>query len=513
MEVEVGARLVVRGAPTWLVDWARGRCTHVNPDRDKIGSLRDVVGRLPVGARLFKARAQLRQLEEAPAEYSTWRLEAGALSLPRGVLGDLREAVEVTGLELRVVWSVERPPQFVAWPKISRPLWDHQVRMVEAAVEAESCVLRGWTGMGKTSAGLAIGAELRLPLLAVVWSGALQKQWVERCGVDFGMKPEEVGVLGGGRSRPGRGVVTVAMQQTLRNLPPGDPWLDRFGVCVCDEVDRFAASTFQEVVDRIPARWRIGVSADERRKDRKEFLIYDLFGPVACEVTRDEMIGKGRVVDVEVRLVETSFAPSWYVELEGQEQSLVHDRLIGAMEADRGRNELALRLVQREVDAGRQVLGLSHRVDHCRRMQADASRRGPAGLMLGGKEQEGEFAASVKGFASGRLRAAFGTYQAVGYGIDLPTVEVGVALTPIHSNRTGLRQVTGRLCRAAEGKTGAVLFVLWDVACHGRRPLEQMLRWNRKVTVELASGEVVEGRAHLRRMVEERRAEREVAGG
>ena len=46
-------------------------------------------------------------------------------------------------------------------------------------------------------------------------------------------------------------------------------------------------------IDRFTARYRVGVSADERRKDGKEFLIRDLFGGVAVEVPKGEMVDKG----------------------------------------------------------------------------------------------------------------------------------------------------------------------------------------------------------------------------
>ncbi len=74
--------------------------------------------------------------------------------------------------------------------------------------------------------------------------------------------------------------ITIAIQKTLAAHGVDDELRSFFGAVICDEVQLFGAKTFYEVIDPWPAKYRIGVSADERRKDRKEFLIHHQFGEV-----------------------------------------------------------------------------------------------------------------------------------------------------------------------------------------------------------------------------------------
>src|SRR6185295_10926648 len=136
---------------------------------------------------------------------------------------------------------------------------------VDAIERYEQCLIRSPTGSGKTSALIAAIAKIGLPALVIMWDSGLLEQWQERIEKELGIPPEEQGLIRGGECRL-RGI-TLAMQQTLNNYKPKqwDKILPVFGFVACDEVQRYAAKTFTEQVDRFPARYRVGLSADERR--------------------------------------------------------------------------------------------------------------------------------------------------------------------------------------------------------------------------------------------------------
>ncbi len=81
----------------------------------------------------------------------------------------------------------------------------------------------------------------------------------------------------------------------------------RFAVIICDEVQRFAARTFMDVIDKSAARYRIGLSASEKRKDGKECLIYDSFGGVAAAIDEKELVGAGLIHDVPFNMIRTNY--------------------------------------------------------------------------------------------------------------------------------------------------------------------------------------------------------------
>lgn len=364
---------------------------------------------------------------------------------------------------------------------------------------------------GKTTAVIGLLVELQLPTLVIVWTGSLLKQWVKRLKKELGLDDRDIGVIGGGKKtlRP----ITVAMQQSLNRMK-ADKWIEvdeTFGVVVCDEVHRFAASTFQKTIDRCTARYRVGISADETRNDGKEFLVYDMFGNVVADIDEERLIARGLIHDVKVRVVPTDFEAGWYVDQRRAMSEWLRDkegkqppapdfnRLLDEMTVNDKRNDAAMRLVLDEWSRGQKSIAFSHRREHCERLLSKATANGmPAGVLLGGDEDEDTFDETVEMLERGELSFAAGTMGAIGTGLDLPSVARGVVATPITSNRQFWGQVRGRLCRKAEGKTDALVYYLWDRNVFGASVLDNLRRWNRDVKVLDDSGRWVETKQYIK---------------
>jgi len=333
---------------------------------------------------------------------------------------------------------------------------------------------------GKTTAALAWAAEVQVPVLVVVWTTNLLDQWVRRCRAELDYDP---GVIQGAKRTVRH--ITVGMQQTLCRCI--DDYALQFGAVVCDEVQRFAASTFGAVVDALPARYRLGVSADERRSDRKQFLIYDHFGGVAEEVSHDELVADGIIHEVAVRVVPTAFRADWWHEVPPSARTEFYDRLLGELSNDVERNLLIGRVAQWSLDEQEQVLVLTQRREHAHILDTALVALGvKSGLLIGGDDYREQYERARRGLEAGTVRAAVGTYQAVGTGIDLPRVARGVLALPVANSdaaRPQWLQYRGRFARTAEGKTDAVVYYLWDREVFGVRPLRNLCRWNHVVTV------------------------------
>ncbi|MCI4370603.1 MAG: hypothetical protein L3J81_04655, partial [Thermoplasmata archaeon] len=310
--------------------------------------------------------------------------------------------------------------------------------------------------------------------LIIVWTGALFDQWVERVRTEAGIDLRWVGKVRG--STRVYGPITVAMQQTIAKMREGplarrhEDYFDRWGLVGADEVHRFGARTFVEAIDGFSARYRVGVSDRVRRKDRKDFLVSDEFGGIACDVTKEELVAKRRVIDVSIRVVPTGWRPAT-----GQEEA---DALLGARTVDRSdpkvvfdemggaeeRTAVAVEAAARYAREGHQVLVFSLRRDHCREIDQRLAALGVrTGLLIGGEDFRTAFRETLAGLKGGSVRVGVGTVQAVGTGVDLPAVARGVVAMPIAGDVGQMRQVTGRLCRAVVGKT-AELTYLWDEA-------------------------------------------------
>lgn len=399
-------------------------------------------------------------------EIKTWRRKGDELSLPRGGMARVRARLREHGVDFRVhddrtegVPPV-RFPRYVGDP----PRW-YQEEAIAAILRKEQCIIRAPTGSGKTLTAFAAAARIGLNTLVILPTGGLFKQWKLRAWKELGLRGDALGEIQGPkrRLRP----ITIAMQQTLARGVPAEV-LEFFGVVMIDEAQLASARTYVEVVDQFPARYRIAVSADERRKDRKEFLAYDLFSEVAHEVGRKQLEDEGHVLDVEIRVIPTDFRADWYgVPESGDEKEIDFNRLLDEMEADRARTELGMRFVREEVAAGEQAIVLTaHRQQVLSIAQGLMVNGIQVGTLLGKQEasDEVEFERTRAAILAGEIRVGVGTYKALGFGIDLPAVSVGLADTPIAGNPQNFNQARGRLCRpnAKAGKKQGRFYILWD---------------------------------------------------
>jgi len=308
------------------------------------------------------------------------------------------------------------------------------------------------------------------PVLIIVWEGNRQsglfKQWVDRIKDRFGIPEKEIGMIGDGVKRVCP--LTVGMQQTLKNV--GRKYIFDFGGVICDEIQRFAAPTFQKVVAIYPARYRFGVSADEKRKDGKEFLIYDVFGKPIAEIEKSSLIDKGKIHAVTIRIVPTDF--DLVYEIEGQRpiswaalpsEKKNFNELLDYMIDDVDRNDLIWEYLYPCLEAGFTIMVATRRVDHAKYWDKRIRDAGfTSGLMLGGKSRAEEFATTKESLLTRKINAGVGTIQKIGVGHDIPSWDRGFVLTPLAGNKQVFEQMVGRLRRTCPGKEDAALYYFWD---------------------------------------------------
>lgn len=447
------------------------------------------------------------------------------LTLPRGRFAQIRDLLALHGYtsaisdrrtegdpSLRHDGRYRLAPHIVPAP--------FQIEARDKAAEVQNCILRAPTGSGKTCFAELIIAALGLPTVVLVQTDELFKQWVRRSNSELGVPTDEIGQIKGKvcKVKP----ITVASVQTFAKHV--EKYKRTFGVVIFDEVQRAAANTFYPAVDGLDAKYRIGISADERRKDKKDFLIYDLFGKVALEVDRRRLIDDGFILDTEVRLVQTEFEAPWYVKLSSfaRQSEQVFTKLLAQMTKDKNRNALAVQIAAEQMRQGHVSLVFSHRVEHCFDLRARILEHDHrVGIVVGEPKYKQESNETLQQIATGKVIAAVGTVQSIGTGIDIPAAARGIATTPMHSNRQQAGQMRGRICRVDRQaldlqlagrlrrtpKTDSILYVLWDRKVHGLVPLRQWLRINDgNVTVyDPSTGKTEPGRAFLKQ------AEREEA--
>jgi superfamily II DNA or RNA helicase len=474
LAVRVDNRLRFQAAdvPSWLLERLKDTFTHTNPKYAAQQAMGYYVGNLP---RFIQ----------------TWEVRSGEVSLPRGGNKRFRELLVEADLtpsyDVRV--SDGEPCGF---PSHRITLEPFQQRVVDGVTARHNCLVQCATGSGKTTIAINLISRLQRTTIVMLWTGALLKQWQDRVVTELGMDKADVGVIGGGKFEPRP--LTLAMQQTVHSmLKRGDqrlaPLFSYFGVFIADEVQRWGADSLIACTEPFSARYRVGLSADPTRHDHREFLIYDVFGDVATEVSTEQLVEDGVVLDVAVRVVLTDFRADWYREEfleDGSRNPRYQDfnALLDAMCGDPARNAVVLGVIERGVKDG-SVLVFSHRVEHCRQLDSlCVSRNIQSGLMIGGMAESRTFRDTKERLTDGRVRVGIGTYGAIGQGIDVPAVSRGVIATPVNNNRQKFGQARGRMARA--NRAGSIDAELWYALDHhvfGLRPLRNLMAWNKSVTV------------------------------
>lgn len=452
-----------------------------------------------------KLVAMGQRYNKEPKIYELWQEDGEELSLPRGGMQKLRDIFDDEDLDYQVIDNRSRGAPHITgsfidpwqlggdlFPEHKLVPWEHQTEMVEAADKYGQILMRAPTGSGKTSAILKHIAKAQVPAIVIMWdAGLLEKTWQPRIEEELGIPVKEQGLIRGStfRLKP----ITLAMQQTLARWDEKkwarlffDNQVNGLTQCIfasvyCDEVQRYSARTFVEFINRLDCHNRIGVTADERRKDRKTFIIYDMFGKVKHEVKKQTLVDKRIIHEVECYVIPTEFQAEWY-RLKKEDDILEladSKRLLEEMQNDDKRNELAVHLIEECVKAGLPTLSFTQYVDHARKIDVALIARGIAsGLALGGKEWEKTFSETLDQLRDGKLQVGCGTYGKLGVGHDIPAVAAGIAVTPVHNNRGFLGQVKGRICRTTQGKENARILVLWDRLVFGDLPLFNLKRWN-----------------------------------
>lgn len=420
---------------------------------------------------------------------NSWTLEGGCLTLPRGGGDKVDDVLGFQEWQQTIRTTAGRHDLHGKIPDTRDELRDYQVALKNACIRAKTALINSPQGSGKTTTGFAIAADLKLPTLVVVPSERIMRQWIRGAESKLGLREDEIGIIQGAtrRVRP----LTIGMQQTLANCAMD--YFDVFGVLICDEAQRFAASTFFGVVDVLPAEYRIGLTADERRADGMEFLVYDVFGPVVHEVPRERLIAEGAIIDSEVVIVPSDYHCEWYEKLPGHKRAegKTQDKLAEHMSTDVGRNALIMEVLGWCHAEGKPTITMTRRREHCATLNALSLERGwDSGLMMGGAKSELEFDRTEQEMRDGVLTQAVGTYQAIGVGFDLPCVSRGIFATPCAGRdaEQQFNQFCGRFERPdqATGKTmpgAARIYYIWDRAIQGLSAVKNIARWKPRVFV------------------------------
>jgi len=313
-------------------------------------------------------------------------------------------------------------------------------------------ILSASTAFGKTVVALQIIAERKVNTVILVHRKMLADQWVERINQFLGIPKKDIGYYSGTKKKR-TGVIDIVVMQSIVKKDKSqycvEEWISDYGQIIVDECHHISATSFERVVRKCPAYYRLGLSATVIRKDGQHPIVLMNMGEVRYSNTRS----------TTALFVQKVFPR--YTDLPmpgGQEQNEGKDfdiqDIFRNLYLNEDRNKLIIQDILDAHREGRECLVLSERLEHLDILYGALKEYVPSLFMLKGrlgKKQVKAIMEAIYSTAPDESKIILATGKYLGEGFDLPSLDTLFLVFPF-SWRGMLIQYTGRLNRASSGK-------------------------------------------------------------
>jgi superfamily II DNA or RNA helicase len=314
-------------------------------------------------------------------------------------------------------------------------------------------ILCAGCGKGKTVMGSVAQLELGVSSCVMVHQEFLQDQWINafkdtlKSNVRLGITRKDQISFGHDYD------VVISSVQSICNSKREYPekFYRSFGMLVLDEVHRYGADSWQKAIWRFPAKWRLGLTATDRRSDGMWPLIVQNIGPVIHRLESENLASDVYFVPLQTPVDESQFSKPWLSRIQARAKMLSY------LASHVGRNVTIAAKINAAHFAGRNSISISERKISLE-MIADILvkkhkvREQDIGFYVGSLSRKAR-----KEVESKPLILA--TTQKAKEGLDIPKLDTLFLISP----QADVEQSVGRLFREFEGKKKPVVIDFVDV--------------------------------------------------
>jgi len=314
---------------------------------------------------------------------------------------------------------------------------EKEIRCITVEAEDSLYCAEGFTVTHNTVMMLDAISRIGKTTLVLVHKTFLLEQWKDRIEEFLG---EEAGVIQGQTCDYEGKKIVIGMLQSLVNYEKyPEELFNYFGVVVTDEVHRISSDTWKQVIQLFPAKRRYGLTATMNRPDGLEVIFKAHIGDVLYRIEGEDL--EPDIFAVSTGLTNSDVDINKHI---NRYTKKIHvPKLITTITKQDFRNQLIYSYLSDAVESGRQVLVLSHRVDHLKEMQKWAKEKYgneySSMLYIGATKREQRKLA-------GEYDMIFATMSLVKEGLDIPSIDTLFMTTPTGSSVT-VQQAVGRILR------------------------------------------------------------------
>jgi len=372
----------------------------------------------------------------------------------------IREAFEDTGSHYKVpiAWGISnyglngvkdktsKPKQ--KWKKIDIS-WRHNQeevfnKVVKSLKEKRTALFAAPTGWGKTFTSLTIASQFNTKVIVLVNKLSLVKQWKEAAETLTGLEVGTVQDKNEDWSKP----ITIATIQTLNSRIdslPKEFW-SAFGMVICDECHVLPCDSFQNVITKFDAYYRMGMSATLRRKDGMDRL---------WNLHLGDIIARGEKSTSKLKLLlelpkYSGFSDGQFLGYSGEIQ---HSKALSVIAEDISYNKWLVKKILKILEKGRKLIVTTHRKKQLIILEDMLREYGvDPGIFCAGKHRnkiikEPDLEEAVT------KDVVLATFGKIGLGLDFPQYDTILLATPCADSE----QTVGRVGRDENGNDPLVI--------------------------------------------------------
>jgi superfamily II DNA or RNA helicase len=321
-------------------------------------------------------------------------------------------------------------------------LRDEQKEAFQKLMEHQTGILSASTAFGKTVVALSVIAARKVNTIILVHRKLLADQWEERIHNFLGIPKKDIGYYSGTKKKR-NGIIDVAVMQSIVKKNKVEDWISDYGQIIVDECHHISAVSFERIIRKSSAYYRLGLSATVIRKDGQHPIVLMNLGDVRYSNTR---------LNTELQFVQKVFPRFTNFRLD-DEISDIQD-IFHNLYLNEERNKLIIKDILEVYKEGRECLVLSERIEHLDILK-DALKKHISSIFILkgglGKKQLKTTMEEIQNNSEHEHKIILATGKYLGEGFDLPSLDTLFLVFPF-SWKGMLIQYTGRLNRASQGK-------------------------------------------------------------
>lgn len=453
IEVKIGNKIVIKDTEhsaffskeVWpIIDWCEENLVVTNP----------------TWAQLMKlGKEDTIRYKHVPEKLYLYANKGRSIVLPFGCLYGIWNFIK--DLNITLDFNVSGPLS-IQNCQLPIELYDYQKRAVDAMVSAKGGVLVAPCGAGKTIMGIEIIHRLNKKFLWLTHTKDLLNQALEDMHQLF---PKlDVGLITEGKVDIGKDGA-IATIQTLVNIDT-DLYADQFEVVICDECAHVNGSPtiskmFSKVVEKIPARYKYGLTATPERSDTMIKSMYTLIGmSKSGEFEPTYKVDRREVKTIESEHLKFDIDLNYGYDILNADGTLDYNTLIDYLSDNEKRNDIILDNIEKMNSENRKQIVLCHRVRHCEYLYNKLLERGLNAKMVVGKVNNKKRKEILENSDNWEIMVA--TYSLLKEGVSIKALDTLHFTTP-QKNKSLIVQCAGRIERYMEGKNQPLIFDYVDV--------------------------------------------------